>query len=583
MNSGTTNRPEAQAQVWRLHWRDDSWTTPDGAWRHGIAGQRPDIAQAHEAVDAWAAETGIAGRLPHVGPWSVWWTLRFCLVHEQLSLMLPHLRALRDIHATTPLRVDRIELSPDAPAWWRSLPGCVDISAPVQQAAPPRDFRRNAARVFKALVGEYRLRRLLARSPQGKRVLAISRANAWNGAMDRELHTVLLELERQGYEVIVMEQSHGPLAAQLSGWRTRPKEHLLGDLLHLRYRRSARPAPPAFDIPDAPLIIDGVDLAPVARAYIQENAVSHFHQHNTYLATLPPLLRQLGIGAVLLSDENGAEHGVKLAALHAGLPVIAVQHGCIHEDHLSYRFPQATRPEAIPLATQTCVYGSHELALLSNDSIYPASAVSVTGQVANDTRPLGLRAWGLRGEKGEALRSAVLPPGASKLLLLTSQDLLHDTAARVLLPALQDADDSLFLVVRPHPRERGGHWERYAQQSGLAGRMCVQREGALEDWLDACDYHVSVSSTALSEAIVWGRPNILLGLDSAGDWLGVHRADLALSLEDFPNLGQCIEAWEQKNFTALDQDRLRYIEEHFHKLDGQAGQRTANVLRCYFS
>ncbi len=179
------------------------------------------------------------------------------------------------------------------------------------------------------------------------------------------------------------------------------------------------------------------------------------------------------------------------------------------------------------------------------------------------------------------MRGAVLPKTCDRLLLLTSQDLLHHLAAERLLPRLRESPDRYFLVVRPHPREEAAHWENYFESYGVRGRACVSRSGSLDEWMDACDAHVSVSSTALSEAIVWGRPNILVGDDVAGDWLGVLDGSMAVSLEAARDLDDTMRMWEAKLPEEIEQSRKLYLKRHFHLLDGNAGKRIANVLRNY--
>lgn len=582
METPARETPIARYATWRLDWRDGQWTSPDGTWHRGLSGTRPDIAVAHEAVDAWADAVDITAHVPRVAGYSVWWTLRFCLVHEYLGALLPHLRALQQLAATSPFHAQQIVIPATAPDWWRLLPQCLGLAGWAIKPSPPRDPKRAAARVLKGAVGEWRLRQLLRTAAEKPRVLAVSRANAWSGATDRELGTAIDALESMGFDVVVMEQSHGPLASQLDGWRTRPARHLLGDFVHLRQLLNAsRVDATPISLPNTPLMLEGTDISPLLRDYVVNTASAHAYQHDTYVGALPSLLKRLGIRGVLLTDENGAEHGLKVAALEAGLPVVAVQHGCIHADHMSYIFPARALKDAVPLPTATCVYGLHEQDLLNNQSVYAAQQVEVTGQVANDTRPHGVRPWGKRGAKGDALRGAVLPKTCDRLLLLTSQDLLHHLAAERLLPRLRESPDRYFLVVRPHPREEAAHWENYFESYGVRGRACVSRSGSLDEWMDACDAHVSVSSTALSEAIVWGRPNILVGDDVAGDWLGVLDGSMAVSLEAARDLDDTMRMWEAKLPEEIEQSRKLYLERHFHLLDGNAGKRIANVLGNY--
>jgi hypothetical protein len=499
--------------------------------------QPTDIARAHAAVDAWAQATNIQAHLPQVDGCSIWWRLRFLLIHEHIPQLL-------------------------AP------PQSVSVRAPSVQV--------RVSRIFKALIGELRLRGLLRARPVRPRVLVISRANAWDGTRDRELWSAIETLEQGRVETLVMEQSHGPLAGQLQGWRTRPRTHLLGDFIHLRYKLGKRPDFAQTHLPRIPLLLDGKDLGSQVADYIEKHASHHAHEHQAYLTVMPDILRRLSVRAVLLADENGGEQGMKMAALAAGIPVVAVQHGCIHADHMNYIFPAGSPPQDIPLATRTCVYGEHERSLLTTQSCYAPDSIVVTGQVANDARVLTHKPWTEKSPQGQALRIRTLPPNCDRLLLLTSQDLLHEIAAERLLPKLRDSAPRNFLVVRPHPREKGDHWTHHFLQHGVTDRAIVAREGTLEEWLDACDAHVSVSSTVLSEAVVYGRPNLVVGHDRVGDWLGVIEGNMAVDL-DTTTLDAAIETWQARSPEEIQTNRTHYITQHFHQLDGKAGQRIAET------
>ena len=92
--------------------------------------------------------------------------LRFCLVHDYLSGMLPHFRALKSLQDTAPLRVKKLVLPAQAPAWWHTLPACLGLSLEVEQSSLPSGMGRPMARIFKGLVGELRLTYNKARQSQ---------------------------------------------------------------------------------------------------------------------------------------------------------------------------------------------------------------------------------------------------------------------------------------------------------------------------------------------------------------------------------------------------------------------------------
>jgi hypothetical protein len=565
--------------VWHWHWRNGRWSDPYLCWHPGAWGDAPDLTVAHAAVDAWAASVDIERVLPRAGTLSPWWRIRFLLVHEELAAMLPILRAIQASRQDWEAGLRAIEVHAPAPQWTGALLRLLFPGVPVHEHHANSSnlaarLNRAAVRAIKGSVAYLRARSLSVKP----RVLLVSRANAWDGRIDRETDTIATALQARGCDVLTLEQSHGVFASRWNSLWQRPASHLFGDLLHLEYKLWHRHAvSPMLPLPARPLHIEGHDLAPFAETFVKAQAMHQAQEHDTYLQTLPAWLRRWGIQAVVTADENGGEHALKAAALHAGVPVVGVQHGCIHAHHLHYAYPPDRRPDTIPLPTVTCVYGKHERDLLARLGCYDPESLRVTGQPQNDSRGASLRHWGKRGTAGTALRSRLLPPGADTLLLLTSQDLYHGLAAETLLPALRGAANA-FLVVRPHPREADGdHWRNYFAEHGASMHATIASGGALEDWLDACDIHVSVCSTVLSEAAVWGRPSIVLAPRAVGDWLGVLEAGVALPLEPGDALAPLIGRIRHMDST-LAEMRKSYVENHFGTLDQGVGARVAEEV-----
>jgi len=565
--------------VWHWHWRNGRWSDPHLRWHPGAWGNAPDLTVAHAAVDQWAAEVDIERRLPQVGTLTPWWRIRFLLVHEELTAMLPILRAIQSRRQEWEAGLQSIEVHAPSPDWTAALLRLLFPGLPVHEhgantATLPTRLNRAAARVMKGLVSNLRARAV--RGGSGKqRVLLVSRANAWDGRSDRETATIASALEASDCDVITLEQSHGVFASQWGSLWQRPSSHLFGDMLHLEYKLLHRRRFPAMTaMPTKPLFIEGINLASLAEAFVRAQSVHQAQEHDTYLRTLPAWLRRWGIQAVVTADENGGEHALKAAALQAGVPVLGVQHGCIHDHHLHYAYPPDRKPGDIPLATLTCVYGRHERDLLARLGCYDPESIRITGQPQNDSRGASLRPWGTRSHPGTSLRSSYLPHGFDTLILLTSQDLYHGLAAETLLPALRRASN-VFLVVRPHPREGdGAHWPHYFAEHGVTGRAAVATGGSLEDWLDACDIHASVCSTVLSEAAVWGRPSIVLASRAVGDWLGVLEAGVAQPFDTGDSLDAAMALLLQAP-SDLALARQTYVENHFGTLDHGVGIRIA--------
>lgn len=556
---------------------------PDGSPLPLVWGDRPDIATAHAAVDAWAAAACAVDRLPRVGGYSLWWILRVKMAQTHLTAWLPLLRALRGIPPPAALRLH----APPAP-WWPDLlaaasPG-VALSIASRQPAPRLErAARIGARALRAAATARRLRDLPPKRAGAVRVLAVSRARSWDGARDIEIGGVIDALAARGAEVVVLEQSHEGMAGRLHGWRTRPGDHLFGDYFFWDHARRHRglPRTPRIDLGNAPpMILEGADLGPVFLAQLLRETASFAQGHGVCVDAVPGFARRLGVDAALTVDENGGEMGLVRGLKAAGVPVVALQHGCIHPDHLSYVFPPGTPPDAIPLCDVTCVYGDHYARLLTGTGIYPDAAVRATGQPRNDAR----RREG-QTETAARLRSDTLPPGCDRLLLLSSQELLVDDLRDRLLPAFAASHPRHFLVVRPHPREwGGGGWDTALAAHSLRDRAAVRAGDPLDPWLAACDVHLAATSTTLAEAAIFDRPNILLGARAHGDWMACLAGGVAVDLADFPGLDAAVAHWldaDAGEAAAHAAARAAYVREHFGALDGGAAARVAEaVIAC---
>ena len=577
--------PDAPAGTlrWDVQWQGGRFTAPDGTLAPPRWGTHPDLAAAHRALDEWAESNQLREKLPALFGWTPWWYLRFILAHDVLFRALPAARALAEVREQYGVP-GRIRLHHPPAPWWPQLVALVFPEANVdhvraEAARRLERMQRIASRMVRALVTRPRLRRLAARPADRPRVVVLCQSRYWDGARDTHLHGVIDALDAEGYAPVVLVQSHSGNAVGLRGVRTRPRSHLFCDIVYWRaMRKGLGRERTGWELPGAPLMLEGLDFAPLVRDFIAKRLAALTWEQGVFTWLVPELLAKIGAQAVVLLDENGAEHFFHMGCVRAGVPTVAVQHGCIHGHHLHYIYPHGVAPEDVPLARKTCVFGAHYADLLTQHSVYPSGAVEVTGSPQVDA--------GQAVEVETAAREfrrRVLPEGCDTLLLLTSQDLLHALVGPRFLEALRHAPRRFFAVVRPHPREFDArHWDRYIADSGTQGRVAVLDAPPLDVMLAACDAHLSASSTVLGEAVLYQRPSIVVGGRAVGDWMGVLEAGVAVDLDDFPSLEAAVAHWldaapeQQAEFAAR---REAYAARHFHVGDGPAPQRIAGVVR----
>ena len=584
---------DRKGKTWCVRWESGELTDPDGQARSPVWGERPDIEIGHELVDQWQEHFGLVERAGHVGRWPYWWTLRFYLLHVGLINILSQLRLLHSIRRETISVPDRIILQHPPEIWFGPLFEAVFPESEVMtnsKRAPqwPGKVQRWANRIRHWPDASRRLRCLPPPNPRKPRILVFSRDRTWTGKRDAELCTAIKAMESAGFDVVVHASSVGTAAKKRLAYRTRPKEHLLDDLVYMRHLlRHGSPQPANVDLPSNGFVFEGYELTALMRQICLRTAARGYLRQVIFSQTLPEIVRHIGPQAAVLTDENTGNQALKTALHLAGIPTIAVQHGVIHGDHLAYIYPKGTAPESVGLCDVTCVYGEYERDLLTNQSIYPDANVVVTGQVQMDRRKAGQRRWGQRSNEAKEFRTATLPAGYDRLLLLCSQDTYRSFMAPRILQALSESNRRNFLVIRPHPRERNiGFWDEAIDAHGVTDRAIVQHTGTLDNWLDACDVHLSTNSTVLAEAAVFGRGNITIGSAHFGDSTGSLQDRVAIELDDYPSLDDAVACWldaTPEKQLEHEANRQRFIERHFHRLDGRTGERIAGVVENVLS
>ncbi|MFC1782524.1 hypothetical protein ACFL02_02940 [Planctomycetota bacterium] len=580
---------KADKNTWRAYWQDGKLLGPDGQPYAPVWNQRPDVEIGHELLDRWQKKLGLVDLVPHINQWSFWWEIRFGLLHLCLVNLLPQLRLLQQIRQsqrTIPLKIvlPQVQESWSADLFKTVFPESkiVIASRPPSRSLSER-IQRGAIRAWRSWDAHQRLQRLGNPDPGKPRVLVVSRDRTWTGEYDSELGAVIEAMKSAGLDVVVLVlAASGRPDQKFQAHRTRPPEHIWEDLVYVRHLLyKGYPHPPKWKMPSKGFMVNGCDLSMVFGKMVRAWKTRRFQQYYILAETFPEVARIIGAQAAVLTDENCGCQGLKMGLMRAGIPTIGVQHGVIHPHHMAYIYPKDIDPSCAAICDYTCVYGDYERDILVKQSIYSESSVVVTGQVQMDHRSIANRQWGKRGEKGDILREKYLPPGCDRLLFFTSQSVYRSVTTSALLISLARSHPRNFLVVRPHPSEIvEPFWKNAIKSYDLENRVIVQEQGALDDWLDACDIHISATSTVLSEAAAFGRGNIIIGAQKFGDWMGCLPESVAVALEDFDSLDQAISYWlERPEYQERNEaNRRRYIKQHFYHLDGQAGARIAAVV-----
>ena len=280
----------------------------------------------------------------------------------------------------------------------------------------------------------------------------------------------------------------------------------------------------------------------------------------------------------LYAESSGWGRAALAAARRAGVRSVALQHGILYRKYYSYRH-DADEVEC-PRPDRTAVFGEAARRLLIEAGRYPPDGLVTTGSPKFDALLQATRAW-----DREAIRARLGVDRRERLLVVASRyRAIRDTHQAIgsafagLVQAVESLTDVRCLV-KPHPAERPDAYQADLRRAG-AGRTRVLPPGAdLIELLYASDALITVESLSAVEALVLGRPVIVLNMPThLGDLV---QAGVALGVPAGSDPRPCLEAALNDGATraGFDAARDRYLSELAMGVDGKATERILTLLR----
>lgn len=314
---------------------------------------------------------------------------------------------------------------------------------------------------------------------------------------------------------------------------------LPGSILLSRYRSSAEEDPTpridaavaSFTSIDASLVIDGADLTMAALAEIERSLRSVVASSLRQIPRITRLIEEIHATALLLTHE-GIRTPWLVAARRRGVPTAALQHGMIYPAHPGYRIP---RHPAWVRPDRTFVYGPWERRVLLEAGGYEADEVEVSGSPRDDPASAGATCEATHASERAAVRRELGVAHGDRLLLISTtfsrlgrRYLLH-----MLRRLLDDPLPGVHLLFKQHPGEPDrGPYEALIHGLAEAGGwtpppMSVVRSEDLMRLLRACDAHLGLYSTVLTDAVLADTPNLTALVSPVHDLLGYVPAGVA--------------------------------------------------------
>lgn len=471
--------------------------------------------------------------------------------------------------------------------------GAIKAAASVVRRLPVLGLK-----VLRMAKGGWTLRQYLKRSGQGELgVIVVTHGLSWEtvggpSGSRRYLNVqgglVVDEMVRRGWPVLALDIMSRPRDGWKNLWRTGspyvPSEVFAWSFVAVKgeAKRLAAQVKTAMDQVEKPAagdgasVYNGVHLGDVISKSINPSRLEYILFSLRMVEFYLKVLQKTKPGLVFVTDENGSGRPLVAAARSLGIPCVGIQHGIIHPLHTEYVYPKYSDSGTIPLCDATAVFGQNERDILTGYSVFKESQVAVTGQSRLDLV--------FRPEPGAAASDHAGDGQARRKVVLFSTGAEPDLPAMpVLAEALSQLGSEVRLVIKLHPSENTELlYAEKCRQYGLKDFVVVKKAD-LYQLLDSCDLHVSINSTVLSEAVVFGKPNLVIdtvGLPAWGNWA---EQGVARNLSSF---GSPKEALEKMLFDpGMKQEYLKareaFIKKHYFRLDGKATERICDVGERY--
>jgi UDP-N-acetylglucosamine 2-epimerase len=553
-----------------------------------------------EAVIAWMKEFGrkaFRDRF-HWGPLVLWWWAEIYLYHETpLRLLVRDIEALsRLVERTRPKRVVLVRPMRALEAAARSLVGEVEVLG--KKVEGPPFWGRTTGLYLLDLLKMWGtgIKSIFRRPPTPKsgspRVLFLTHASMWRAEREMYFDDILPAVAPRAATSVVAFGPPVPFRKRgIKAWLQDLLEVGASDLPYVSIRRYFSPglclrltweffrAGARFrEFRRTPgveraLSHRGVPLGPEAMASFRDTFLRQFPwTMRSFLEVETVLRRERPDVLVLYAESSGLGRAAIAAARAKGVPSVAVQHGIMYPQYYSHEHaPDELERDPVPIPSRTAVFGELAKKLLVQRGSYPEERIVVTGSPKFDAL-----VDDASGYDPSATRRALGVPEGSRFLVLATRWSAVSAVFEDLVRAIESLP-GVFLFVKPHQAESPIPYEEVVERLSAGRTRILPPEANLLELLFASDGLITVDSFASSEALVIGRPVLVLNLPGnlgplvdRGVALGVRRGEsIAKALETL--------LFDSKAARSLETKRKEYIREFAFGADGRSTER---IVEC---
>lgn len=274
---------------------------------------------------------------------------------------------------------------------------------------------------------------------------------------------------------------------------------------------------------------------------------------------------------LLMDDRTLLERATSMVANRHGIKTLVIQYGALGE----------TLPSISLVADRMAVWGPAVKDLLVRKRRIGPSKLIVTGSTGFEFRAEKTRSQARIESCKQAYSESKIP-----VVLFTSHPTQGEVGhARRLVDiyAFYRAAkklQNLRFVVKLHPLESPNLHRSLKDQLSLE-HVTVTKDADLYELLDSCDLLVSTFSTTVFEALMLGKPVVVMNFTGARDPIPFVDTGAALGVYSPDALSRSIEhvivSKEVRN--KLIAKSKAFLREYLYKMDGKAAMRVANVAK----
>jgi hypothetical protein len=564
-----------------------------------------------EAVITWMKDLGrkaFRGRF-RWGPLDLWWWAEIYLYHETpLRLIVRDVEALaRLVERGAPERLVLVHPVRALESAARRFVRDVEVLGK-RVPGPPRPRRTDALFLLDFLKMWGTTAKSIFRGPPappvGKtgdsRVFFLTHASMWSDGREIYFHDILPAVaSRAGDPVVVAFGPPVPFRKRgIAAWmrdlfemgaRARPYvavRRYFSLRMGLRLTREFLNARRLFrELAASPemvqaLVHRGVPLGAEALASFRDTFLRQFPwAKRSFLEVEAVLLHERPKVLVLYAESSGLGRAAVAAARTHGIPSVAVQHGIMYPQYYSHEHApdevDELEGDPVPLPTRTAVFGELAKDLLMRRGSYPPDRIVVTGSPKFDALVQGAAAY----DPVETRRALGISAGGRFLVLATRWSAIGEPVFEELVRAVESLE-GIALFVKPHQAESPRPYEVVVERLEARQTRILPAERNLLELLVASDGLVTVDSLASSEALVLGRPVLILNLP--GNLSPLVDREAALGVRRGESIAKALQSFlfDPETGRALAEKRKEYIQDFAFGADGRATER---IVECILS